>query len=54
MDELSVVLRARTFVREAGPLVLPPSVKAYAQHIGGVLRQESDMSDDEPGYTNGH
>ena len=51
MDELSVVLRARTFVREAGPLVLPPSVKAYVQHVGGVLRQESDLSDNEPGYS---
>ena len=51
MDEFSVVLRARTFVREAGPLVLPPSVKAYVQHIGGVLRHETDLSDDEPGYS---
>ena len=51
MDELSVVLRARTFVRDTGPLILPPSVKAYTQHIGGVLRHESDMSDEEPGYS---
>ncbi len=50
MDEFSIVLRARTFVREAGPLVLPPSVKAYVQHIGGVLRHETNLSDDEPGY----
>ena len=50
MDEFSIVLRARTFVREAGPLVRPPSVKAYVQHIGGVLRHETDLSDDEPGY----
>ena len=51
MDELSVVLRARNLVREAGPLVLPPSVEAYVQHIGGVLRHDSDLSDVEPGYS---
>ena len=51
MDEFSVVLRARTLVREAGPLVFPPSVKAYVQHIGGVLRHETDLSHDEPGYS---
>ena len=51
MDEFSVVLRARNFVREAGPLVLPPSVEAYVQHIGGVLRRDSDLSNDEPGYS---
>ena len=51
MDEFSVVLRARNFVREAGPLVLPPSVEAYVQHMGGVLRHDSDLSDVEPGYS---
>ena len=49
MDEFSVVLRARTFVRETGSLGLPPSVEAYVQHIGGVLRHEADLPDDEPG-----
>ena len=51
MDELSVVHRARTFVREAGPPVLPPLVKSYVQHVGGVLREESDLADGEPGYS---
>ena len=51
MDEFSVVLRARTFVRETGSLGLPPSVEAYVQHIGGVLRHEADLPDDEPGYS---
>ena len=51
MDEFSVVLRARTFVRETGSLGLPPSVEAYVQQIGGVLRHEADLPDDEPGYS---
>ena len=51
MDEFSVVLRARTFVRETGSFGLPPSVEAYVQQIGGVLRHEADLPDDEPGYS---
>ena len=51
MDEFSVVLRARTFVRETGSLGLPPSIEAYVQQIGGVLRHESGLPDDEPGYS---
>ena len=51
MDEFSVVLRARTFVRETGSLGLPPSVEAYVQQIGGVLRHEADLPNDEPGYS---
>ena len=51
MHELSVVLRARHFVRDAGPPVLPPSVETYVHHIGGVLRHEADLPDDEPGYS---
>ena len=51
MDELSAVFKARTFVREAGLLVIPPSIEAYVQHVGGVLRLDSELSDDEPGYS---
>ena len=51
MDEFSVVLRARNFVREAGSPGLPPCVRAYAKHIGGVIRHEPDLPDDEPGYS---
>ena len=51
MDEFSVVLRARNFVCEAGSPGLPPSVERYVQHIGGVIRHEPDLSDDEPGYS---
>ena len=53
MDEFSVILRARNFVREAGSPELPPSVKDYAKHIGGVIRRDPDLPDDEPGYSFG-
>ncbi len=51
MDEFSVVLRARKFVREAGPVKIPPSIESYVHHIGGILRHEKDLPDDEPGYS---
>lgn len=51
MDEFSVILRARQFVRDAGPPVLPPSIETYVHHIGGVLRHETDLPDGEPGYS---
>ena len=35
----------------ASTLSYKPPVKAYVQHIGGVLRHETDLSDDEPGYS---
>ena len=51
MDESSVILRARQFVRESGSLGLPPCVEAYAKHVGGVIRHEPDLPADEPGYS---
>ena len=51
MDEFSAVLRARNFVRETDSSGLPPAVEAYVRHIGGVLRYEPDLPDDEPGYS---
>ena len=51
MDELPTMLRAWKFVREIDSLALPPLVEAYVQHIGGVLHYDSDLSDNEPGYS---
>ena len=51
MDELTAVHEARMFVREAGSLELPPPIAAYVQHLDGVLREEPDLSDNEPGYS---
>lgn len=51
MDEETAVVRARKFVREAGPLVLPPSIELFAQRIGAVISLESDLSKDEPGWS---
>ena len=51
MDEFSAVLRARKFVRETDSSGLPPSVEDYLKHIGGVLRYEPDLPEDEPGYS---
>jgi len=51
MDESSVMLRARQFVRESGSLALPPCVEAYARHVNGVIHHDPDLSNDEPGYS---
>ncbi|MCK9911184.1 ImmA/IrrE family metallo-endopeptidase, partial [Microbacteriaceae bacterium K1510] len=41
MDELSVAMKAREFIRSGGAPALPVSVDAYAARIGGVVRQEA-------------
>lgn len=41
MDELSVAMKAREFIRFCGPPALPVSVDVYAAQIGGVVKEES-------------
>ena len=51
MDELSVVLKAREFINAVGPTTAPVPIKAYVNHVGAVLRWESDLGPDEPGWS---
>lgn len=51
MDELTVVLKARKLINKVGPATIPVSIKAYAEHVGAVLRVEHDLGPDEPGYS---
>lgn len=40
MDELTVVMKAREFIAQCGPVALPVSVDAYAAQIGGVVKAD--------------
>ena len=50
MDEFSAVLKARGFVNEVGPTSIPVPVEAYVEHAGAVLRPQTDLGPDEPGW----
>ena len=49
LDEFTVVLRARAFVRKTNPVAIPVSLDAYLKEAKAVLRQETDMAPDEAG-----
>ena len=49
LDEFTVVLRARAFVRKTNPVDIPVSLDAYLKAAKAVLRQETDMALDEAG-----
>ena len=49
LDEFTVVLRARSFVRKTNPVDIPVSLDAYLKAAKAVLRQETDMALDEAG-----
>ena len=51
MDELSVVLKARKFIKTVAPQTIPVSVQEYADQVGAVVRNESDLKPDEPGWS---
>jgi hypothetical protein len=51
VDELIVVLKARELINKVGPAMIPVSIKAYIDHIGGVLRVEHDLGPDQPGWS---
>ena len=49
LDEFTVVMKARAFVRKANPVAVPVSLDAYLKEAKAVLRQETDMAPDEAG-----
>src|SRR6266498_2657513 len=54
LDEFTVVLRARELVRRVGSTAIPVSVEDYARHVGAVVRPQSDLSPNEPGWSFSH
>lgn len=49
LDEHTVVLRARAFVKKTNPVAIPVSLDAYLKEAKAVRRQENDMAPDEAG-----
>lgn len=51
MDEFTVVMKARELVNKVRPSTMRVCVKDYIKELGGLLRVEHDLADDEPGYS---
>jgi hypothetical protein len=54
MDEITAVLRARELVAAVNPTAVPFVVEAYASKIGATIRVETDLGQDEPGWSFEH
>lgn len=53
MDEFGAVLKARELVRKVNPTVIPVPIESYIAEVQAVLRRETDLSADEPGWSFG-
>lgn len=51
MDEFRAVLKAREFVNKVKPAIIPVPVEIYAQHVGAIIRPQTDLGPDEPGWS---
>jgi IrrE N-terminal-like domain len=51
VDEFTAALRARAFVNEVNPTIIPVPVENYAAKVGAVLRPQTDLEPDEPGWS---
>lgn len=51
MDELDVVLKARSWLREIPGLTVPVPMETYLSQLGAELRVEGDLGPDEPGWS---
>lgn len=51
MDEFAAVIKAREFVRRVNPTGIPVRVEAYVEEVKAVLRPQTDLRPDEPGWS---
>jgi hypothetical protein len=51
MDEFETVLRARQIVGKVSPTIIPVPVDAYVENIEAVVRPQTDLAPDEPGWS---
>ena len=51
MDEFDAVLKARELVRKVSPTAIPVSVELYAREVGAIIRPQTDLGADEPGWS---
>jgi hypothetical protein len=50
-DEFATVLKARELVAKVDPTEIPVPVEAYAEHVGAVIRPQTDLEPEEPGWS---
>ncbi|MGB4783871.1 MAG: ImmA/IrrE family metallo-endopeptidase [Candidatus Acidiferrum sp.] len=51
VDEFAAVIKAREFVRKVNPDGIPVRVEAYVEEAKAVLRRQTDLGPDEPGWS---
>jgi hypothetical protein len=51
VDEFTAILRARELVGRVNPTKIPVPLESYLVEVGCVLRVDSDLSADEPGFS---
>ena len=51
MDEFTAVLRARELTVAVNPTTIPVAVEAYAAKVGAIIRVETDLGQDEAGWS---
>ena len=51
MDEFSVTMKARELVRIVNSDSIPAPVEQYLEHVGAILRVQTDLDENEPGWS---
>jgi len=51
LDEFTVVMRARSFVKKVKPTTIPIPMGPYVNEVGAILRRDDDLGPDEPGWS---
>jgi hypothetical protein len=51
MDEFAAIIKARELVRKVGVAALAAPVEAYVGSVGAVLRYDTELGADEPGWS---
>lgn len=50
-DEVLAMLKARRFVSTVKPTTIPVPIQPYLDAVGATLRHETDLQDNEPGWS---
>ena len=51
LDEFTVVMRARRFVKRVSPATIPVPMQPYLEEAGATLKVDEDLGADEPGWS---
>lgn len=51
MDEFTVVMKAREFIKKVNPTSIPAPIEVYVAEARAVLRRQKDLAQNEPGWS---